>query len=96
MCWFKALLVSTLEGERGWFVIPRVESMSIVSLISGKTVGKLDEVVNCEVTAVVVVVIAEVTTMVRVVIGGSSKYLSSSAPPPPSSSSAAGGTAWLG
>ena len=28
--WFEALLTSRLEGGRGWFVISRVESMSIV------------------------------------------------------------------
>ena len=37
--WFEALLVSMLEGGRGWFIILRVESLSIVSLISGKEVG---------------------------------------------------------
>ena len=93
--WFEALLLSMLEGGRGWFVILRVESMSMVSLISGKTVWKLDKVGNCEVTAVEVVAITEVTTAVRVVgsIGGSSRYSSLSAPPlSPFSSLAAGGT----
>ena len=91
--WFEALLTSRLEGGRGWFVISRVESMSIVLLIR---VGKLDEVGNWEVTIVEAVVIAEVTTAVSVVgsIGGSSRYSSSSAPPSsPSSSLEAGGTA---
>ena len=57
--------------------------MSFMSLIGGKTVGKLDEVGNWEVTIVEAVVIAEVTTAVSVVgsIGGSSRYSSSSAPP---------------
>ena len=47
--------------------------MSIMLLIGGETVGKLDEVGNWEVTIVEAVVIAEVTTAVSVVgsIGGS-------------------------
>ena len=73
--------------------------MSIVSLIGGEMVGKLDEVGNWEVTIVEAVAIAVVTAAVSVVgsIGGSLRYSSSSAPPSlPSSSLAAGGTAWLG
>ena len=47
--------------------------MSIVSLIGGEMVGKLDEVGNWEVTVVEAVAIAEVTAAVSVVgsIGGS-------------------------
>ena len=73
--------------------------MSIVLLIGGKTVGKLDEVGNWEVTIVKAVAITEVATAVSVVgsIRGSSRYSSSSAPlSSPSSSLASGGTAWLG
>ena len=56
--------------------------MSIVLLIGGKTVGKLDEVGNWEVTVVEAAVIAEVATAVSTVgkIGGSSRYLSLSVP----------------
>ena len=73
--------------------------MSIVPLIGGETVGKLDEVGNWEVTVVKAVAITEMTTAVSVVgsIGGSLRYSSLLAPPSsPSSSLAAGGTAWLG
>ena len=73
--------------------------MSIVPLIGGEMVGKLDEVGNWEVTVVKAVAIAEVTATVSVVgsIGGLLRYSSSLAPPSsPSSSLAAGGTAWLG
>ena len=73
--------------------------MSIVLLIGGEMVGKLDEVGNWEVTIVKALVIAEVTTAVSIVgsIGGLLRYSSSLAPPSsPSSSLAAGGMAWLG
>ena len=91
--------MSMLEGGRGWFITSRVESMSIMSLIGGKTVGKLDEVGSCEVTTVERVVITKLTTTVSVVgsIGGLLRYLSSSAPhSSPYSSLAAEGNTWLG
>ena len=87
--------MSMLEGGRGWFITSRVESMSIMSLIGGKTVGKLDEVGSCEVTTVERVVITKLTTTVSVV--GLLRYLSSSAPhSSPYSSLAAEGNTWLG
>ena len=74
--------------------------MSIVLLIGGEMVGKLDEVENWEVTIVEAMVIAEVTAAVSVVgsIGGLLRYSSSSAPPlSPLSLLAAGGDgmAWV-
>ena len=73
--------------------------MSIVLLIGGEMVGKLDEVGNWEVTVVEAVAIAEATAAVSIVgsIGGSLRYSSLSAPPLlPSSSLAAGGWHGLG